>query len=90
MPWAARYEQLRCQALHEGCGSRGWGLTLFLRRGLVAWMRAWPPVPSPEPQRQETRQGEPEDRLRFSAELRDEVVSVWVDMVLNQQEEDLV
>ena len=85
--WAARYEQLRQQALQQGCGGRGWGLTLFLRRGLVAWMRAWPPAPSPEPRREETRREEPEERLRFSAELRDEVVSVWVDMILDKEEE---
>ncbi len=26
-------------------------MTLFLRRGLVAWMRAWPPEPAPSPYR---------------------------------------
>jgi hypothetical protein len=50
-------------------------------------MRAWPPAPSPEPRRQETRREEPEEKLRLAAELRNEVVSVWVDMVLNQQED---
>jgi hypothetical protein len=24
----------------------GWGLTLFLQRGMVAWIRAWAAVPS--------------------------------------------
>ena len=85
--WTARYEQLRGQALEQGCGGRGWGLTLFLRRGLVAWMRAWPPTSSPNPARERATREEPEQRMRLSTELRDEVVSVWVDMVLHKQEE---
>ena len=87
LQWTARYEQLRHQAVEEGCGGRGWGLTLFLRRGLVAWMRAWPQTSSPtRPREQDTRE-EPEKRMRLSTELRDEVVSVWVDMVLHTQQE---
>jgi hypothetical protein len=35
---------------------------------------------------QATRQA-PEERMRASAELRDEVVSVWVNMVLQMQGE---
>src|SRR5207302_1965593 len=39
--WMARYEQLRSDALSRGQGiSTGFGLTLFLRHGMVAWMRA--------------------------------------------------
>jgi hypothetical protein len=39
--WVARYEQLRSAALSRGQGiSTGFGLTLFLRHGMVAWMRA--------------------------------------------------
>ena len=43
--WTARYEDLRLQAStqHER-GSR-WGLALMIGRGVVAWMRAWPPAP---------------------------------------------
>ena len=85
--WTARYEQLRGQALEQGCGGRGWGLTLLLRHGLVAWMRAWPPTSSPNPPREQATREEPERRMRLSTELRDEVVSVWVDMVLRKQEE---
>ena len=39
--WVARYEQLRSDALSRGQGiATGFGLTLFLRHGMVAWMRA--------------------------------------------------
>jgi hypothetical protein len=51
----ARYEDLRRSA-REGISSitASWGLTLFLRQGLAAWMHAWPrqtgddpPIPEP-------------------------------------------
>lgn len=46
--WGARYEQLRSTALSRGQGiSTGFGLTLFLRHGMVAWMRACSCVVTP-------------------------------------------
>ena len=88
--WTARYEQLHQQALDQGDGRPGWGLTLFLRRGLVAWMRVWPQTVSPEPRREQLAREESEERKGLSAGLHDEVVSVWVNMVLHKQEEVLV
>lgn len=39
--WLTRYEQLRRDALSQGHGiSSGFGLALFFRQGMVAWMRA--------------------------------------------------
>jgi hypothetical protein len=39
--WVAHYEQLRSDALNRGHSiSSGFGLTVFLRHGTVAWMRA--------------------------------------------------
>jgi hypothetical protein len=40
--WTTRYEDLRRQVLEEPVGS-GWGRSLFVRRGLLGWMEAWPP-----------------------------------------------
>ena len=37
--WAVRYEQLRNDVLSQAAGS-GFGLILFLRQGMTAWMRA--------------------------------------------------
>ena len=85
--WTVRYEQLRQQALDQGGGRPGWGLTLFLRRGLVAWMRAWAQTPSLEPRSEQVKREEPEEKVHLSAELHDDVVSVWVNMVLHKQEE---
>ena len=46
--WAARYEQLRSDALHRVSGvSSGIGLAVFLRQGLTAWMRACGTVLTP-------------------------------------------
>jgi hypothetical protein len=86
-----RYEHLREHALNSSANQHSnWGLLLFLRRGLAAWMRAWPETSSPETRREEATREEPEERMRFCAELRDEVVSVlvnMVDMVLHKQQE---
>jgi hypothetical protein len=39
--WVTRYEQLRSDALRRGQGvSIGFGLTVFLRQGMMGWMRA--------------------------------------------------
>jgi hypothetical protein len=41
--WTTRYEDLRRRAQEECGGTDGaWGLALFLRQGLRAWMQAWP------------------------------------------------
>lgn len=37
--WAAGYEQLRMEVLSQAAGS-GFGLIVFLRQGMTAWMRA--------------------------------------------------
>ena len=40
--WVAHYEQLRSEALNRGSHGipSGFGLTVFLRQGMTAWMRA--------------------------------------------------
>ena len=43
--WTARYEDLRRQASTQHERGRRWGLALMIGRGVVAWMRAWPPAP---------------------------------------------
>jgi hypothetical protein len=90
LQWKARYEQLRQQALEQRCGGRAWGLTLFLQRGLVAWMRACPQTPqtpAAEGRRETSRPEEPQQELCFCGPLHDALISVWVDMVLNQEQE---
>ena len=41
--WTCRYEDLRRGAVKGyTCLHSSWGLALFIRQGLVAWMHAWP------------------------------------------------
>ena len=41
--WTCRYEDLRRGVVQGYAPARSsWGLTLFIRQGLVAWMHAWP------------------------------------------------
>lgn len=42
--WSVRYEQLRTDWLRQEIG---WGLSLFVRQGMAAWMKAWPAEASP-------------------------------------------
>jgi len=46
--WVARYEQLRKDALSQGTGG-SFGLVLFLRQGMTAWMRASACAVTPAP-----------------------------------------
>lgn len=46
--WVARYEQLRKDVLSQVTGG-GFGLILFLRQGMTAWIRASTCVLTPDP-----------------------------------------
>ena len=46
--WAVRYEQLRTDVLSQAAGS-GFGLIVFLRQGMTAWMRACACAVAPVP-----------------------------------------
>jgi hypothetical protein len=42
-PWTTRYEEMRRQVMASLCVSdHAYGHALLVRRGLVAWMKAWP------------------------------------------------
>jgi len=80
--WTARYEDLRREVL-SGCSSGGyWGLALFMRQGLAAWMRAWPPCTEPDRPSEHSPQQLRVDRSSLPSNLRAQVVSVLVNMVL--------
>jgi hypothetical protein len=49
--WTGRYEQLRKEVLSPAA-SGGFGLVLFLRQGMIAWIRAsCAVIPVPQPAR---------------------------------------
>ncbi len=42
-PWATRYEELRQLVMARACAiDHTYAYSLLVRRGLVAWMKAWP------------------------------------------------
>ncbi len=78
--WTARYEDLRRQAsTQQERGSR-WGLALMIGRGVVAWMRTWPPAPVCVDERQIHSVS---DNPPLPLCLHREVALVLTDMILN-------
>jgi hypothetical protein len=83
--WTTRYEELRRQILAEPEG-RGWGRALLLRRGLVAWMQAWPSDESgvqAAPKSAEPAAPAP----TLPADLGSAITQVLVNMILDQAKE---
>jgi hypothetical protein len=78
----ARYEELRQDAFSRSDGTRGIGLTLFLREGMARWMRACPSVPAPRPQ--------PESAAtitRWSCDVRAQAAAILAGILLNFRSE---
>ena len=83
--WATRYEDLRRQVLEDPAGT-GWGRSLFVRRGLLSWMEAWPQendrMPSSGVPAAQTAAGTPS----LSSGLYREITQVLVNMILATKE----
>ena len=80
--WAARYEQLRRDALNRGSGVfSGMGLAVFLRQGLTAWMRACGSVRTPSVT--QLAQLAPVSSLPF--DVRTQTVLILAGMLFRQQ-----
>jgi hypothetical protein len=81
----ARYERLRRDALGSPSpGDEGFGLALFLRQGMTAWMHAWSectrrtePAPRSEPRVDET----------IPADTRLQITVLLAGMILGLQQE---
>ena len=82
--WAARYEQLRSDAVHRVSGvSSGIGLAVFLRQGLTAWMRACGTVLTPSVN--QLAQPTPLSSLPF--DVRTQTVLILAGMLLGNRSE---
>jgi len=82
--WAARYEQLRSDALHRVSGvSSSIGLAVFLRQGLTAWMRACDSVLTPSVN--QVAQPAPFSSLPF--DVRTQTVLILAGMLLGNRSE---
>ena len=80
--WTTRYEKLRERAMVTLSSiDHACGYTLLIRRGLVAWMKAWP-GPAQEPTR-DLGAGSPAAALTIPSHLLDSAASVLVNMILS-------
>jgi len=84
-----RYEGVRRQAVQERHSlGNGWELALLVRRGVVAWMRAWPIVDesqTPCPHAASLRGDSSAAPITIPSSVCDEITSVLVSMILPQR-----
>lgn len=87
--WTARYEDLRRGAVEGHLPvRRSWGMTLFLRQGLVAWMHAWPREHTgPEHHVADRLVGGAVDSPEPSLSLGTQIVLVVADIILRRPRE---
>jgi hypothetical protein len=80
-----QYEQLRREATSRSeQGSEGWGLTLFLRRGMTAWMQAWAQCTDPDAPNAQSR---PAMTAPVPIDLRGQVATLLAGIILGLQQE---
>lgn len=73
------YEEMRAQVMGVSTAATPRGLTLFMRRGLVAWMNTWPGLVS-QPGLVPLRTAEPAATLAPTSEL----ASLLAEMVMSR------
>ena len=84
--WTARYEQLRSTALSKYQSNGGnWGKALFIRHGMVGWMRAWPKEDTLPINNQPPPPIIP--RTSIPSSLRNQITVLLANMILNGQRE---
>lgn len=82
---AAHYEQLRSEILSCPVGCRqGLGLVVFLRQGMLSWMRAWSRCASSSQPRPSAL---PRTETTLPLEIRDQITTVLAAMIVGQQQE---
>jgi hypothetical protein len=87
--WTYRYEDLRRGALQGYAPVRNsWGVALFLRQGLVAWMHAWPKEQASSKKCEVDRPVHHAiDRPEPSPSLGTQFISVLADILLHRPQE---
>ena len=79
--WTTRYEEMRKRAMAKsGSIDNSYGYALLIRRGLVAWMKAWP-RPVQEPPR-DPGPGSRVDAFTVPSHLLQSAASLLVNMIL--------
>src|SRR5262249_24273059 len=80
--WTTRYEAMRKRAMAQsGSIGNSYGYALLIRRGLVAWMKAWP-RPAREPPH-DLGSGPRADALTVPSHLLQSAASLLVNMILS-------
>jgi hypothetical protein len=80
-PWEIRYEEMRSQVMTElGSISHAYGYVLLVRRGLAAWMKAWPQPASRASC--DLPSGQPLDAVTIPSHLLQSATSLLVNMIL--------
>jgi hypothetical protein len=80
--WTIRYEEMRKRAMAKECSSEHTrGYALLIRRGVVAWMKAWP-QPAREPRR-DLGSGSQAAAITVPPHLLQSAASVLVNMILS-------
>jgi hypothetical protein len=79
--WTTRYEEMRKRAVAKSCSiDHPYGYALLIRRGLVAWMRAWPRPAQESPR--DRGSGPRVDALTIPSHLLQSAASLLVNMIL--------
>ena len=91
--WTTRYEAVRQRALLvQDPDLTGWELALLVRRGVAAWMRAWPNADQPEQSHHPADPPSdpcPTTNVVLPASLCEQLTSLLVNMILPQRALDL-
>jgi hypothetical protein len=84
-----RYEAVRRQAVEERHAlENGWELALLVRRGVVAWMRAWSAMGEPQPQCRHTNSHadlSQAAQISIPSSVSEQITLVMVSMILSQR-----
>lgn len=68
-----------------------WGLTLFLRQGLAAWMHAWPrETAAPEKSAPRQYVNSPVVFSEREPSLQTQIALLWADIILNRPREIMI
>lgn len=79
--WTTRYEAMRKRAMARSRSfDNSYGYALLIRRGLIAWMKAWP-QPTQEPPR-DRGSGSRVDAFTVPSHLLQSAASLLVNMIL--------
>jgi hypothetical protein len=89
--WASRYEELRRAALSgRQSNNNNWGMALFIRHGLVGWMRAWPKRDGPAKLKSHRSSMIVGLQTSVPASLRGQITILLANMILNGRKEALL